>query len=102
MRRVYSSFDLLAVHHAKNVLETEGIRATVRNELLSSAMGELPPAECQPELWVLRDEDAPRAERLLRHGPQARGAAWRCPSCDEISEPQFTQCWKCGAAAAGA
>ena len=43
MQRVYSSFNLLAVHHAKNVLETEGIRATVKNEHLSSAMGELPP-----------------------------------------------------------
>ena len=99
MRRVYSSFNLLAVHHAKNVLETEGIRATVKNEHLSSAMGELPPAECQAELWVLCDDDAPRAERLLRHGPQADGAPWRCTECGEISEPQFTQCWNCGAAA---
>ena len=101
MRRVFSSFNLLAVHHAKNVLETEGIRATVKNEHLSSAMGELPPAECQAELWVLRDDDAPRAERLLRHGPPTVGAAWRCPECGEVSEPQFTQCWNCGAAAAG-
>ena len=97
MRRVYSSFSLIAVHHAKNVLETEGIRSIVRNELLSSAMGELPPAECLVELWVLRDDDAPRAEHLLRHGPQARGTAWRCAGCGEISEPQFTQCWKCSA-----
>ena len=47
MTRVYSSFDLLAVHHAKNLLEAEGIRAVVKNERLASAMGELPPAECQ-------------------------------------------------------
>ena len=97
MKRVYSSFNLLVVHHAKNVLETEGIRATVKNEHLSSAMGELPPAECQAELWVLRDDDAPRAERLLRYGPQADGMPWRCPDCGEVSEPQFTQCWNCAA-----
>ena len=98
MRRVYSSFNLLAVHHAKNVLETEGIRATVRNEHLSSAMGELPPAECQAELWVLRDNDAPRAERLLHNGPQAGGTPWRCAACGEVLEPQFTQCWNCSVA----
>ena len=98
MKRVYSSFNLLAVHHAKNVLETEGIRATVKNEHLSSAMGELPPAECPAELWVLRDDDAARAERLLRSGPQNGGVPWRCPDCGEVSEPQFTQCWNCSAA----
>ena len=100
MRRVFSSFDLAAVHHAKNVLQSEGIAATVRNEYLSSAMGELPPAECQVELWVLSDVDAPRAEALLR-APPRRGAPWQCSRCGERSEPQFTHCWKCGAAAAG-
>ena len=99
MQRVYSSFNLQAAHHAKNVLENEGIRATVRNEHLASAMGELPPAECQFEVWVLRDDDRARAEALLRQGPRGHGAAWRCTRCGEVSEPQFTQCWKCGAAA---
>ena len=99
MRRVYSSFNLAAVHHAKNLLEAEGIRATVRNEHLSSAMGELPPAECQFEVWVLRDDDGPRADTLLHHGPQLRGTPWRCGRCGEVSEPQFTQCWNCGTAA---
>ena len=98
MQRVFSSFNLLAVHHAKNVLETEGIRSTVKNEHLSSAMGELPPAECQAELWVLRNEDAPRAEQLLRYDARTGGAPWRCAACGEISEPQFTQCWNCAVA----
>lgn len=99
MRRVYGSFDLLAVHHARNILATNGIDALVRNEYLSSAAGELPPAECQIELWVLRDADAARAEALLRAGPPApqRQSVWRCERCGEVSEPQFTQCWSCGA-----
>jgi hypothetical protein len=99
LRRVFSSFNLAAVHHAKNVLQTEGIASAVRNEYLSSAMGELPPAECQIELWVLNDADASRAEALLRAPPQ-RGAPWQCPRCGERCEPQFTHCWKCGAPAA--
>ena len=68
MKRVYSSYNLAAVHHARNLLEVEGIRARVRNELLGSAMGQLPPIECQIELWVIDDADAERAERMLRLG----------------------------------
>ena len=98
LKRVYSSFNLAAVHHAKNLLQAEGVRAVVKNEMLSSAMGELPPAECQAEVWVLRDEDAETAERLLRayHAAAPGGPAWRCPRCGERSEAQFTQCWRCG------
>jgi len=97
MRRVFSSFDIVAVHHARNLLEAEGIGAVVRNERLASAMGELPPAECQAEVWVLDEADAARAERLLREGRPAAGAAWVCPACGEQLEPQFTQCWRCAA-----
>lgn len=99
MRRVYGSFDLVAVHHARNVLESEGIDAVVRNEILSSAAGELPPADCQIELWVLSDADAPRAEVLLRFdrdGLAGSGPPWHCDACGESSEAQFTQCWQCG------
>lgn len=102
MRRVYSSFDLIAVHHARNLLEASGIDAVVRNEILSSGAGELPPAECQVELWVLRDSDADRAQALLRHDEaSAHGGPgnWRCARCGEVCEPQFTQCWSCGGSA---
>jgi hypothetical protein len=97
VRRVFSSFDLVAVHHARNLLQAEGIRAEVRNERLASAMGELPPAECQAEVWVLDAGEAQRAERLLREGPPASGAPWACADCGEAMESQFTQCWRCGA-----
>jgi hypothetical protein len=95
LKRIFSSFNRIAVHHARNLLEAEGIEAEVRREMLSSAMGELPPAECQAELWVLRGEDAARAEEVLRR-PAVSGPAWNCEHCGESSGPQFTQCWKCG------
>jgi len=96
MKRVYSSHNLVLAHHCRNLLETEGIRTEVRNQMLSSAMGEIPPAECQAEVWVLRDEDVARAEEVLRRPPVA-GPDWECPGCGEISAAQFAQCWKCGA-----
>jgi len=96
MKRVYSSHNLVLAHHARNLLEAEGIETEVRNQMLSSAMGELPPAECQAEVWV-RGEDAPRAMEVLRR-PAATGPDWRCENCGEVSGPQFTHCWQCGGA----
>ena len=63
MKRVFSSFNQTAAYHARNLLEAEGIEVLVRNAMLSSAMGELPPAECQMELWVLDDADATAGPR---------------------------------------
>ena len=95
MKRVFSSFNLQLVHHQRNLLHTEGIEAVVRNEILSSGMGELPPAECQAELWVVNDQDAQRAEAILL-ATGVSGPRWAC-ACGETLEPQFTQCWRCGA-----
>ena len=98
MKRVFSSHNVVLVHHSRNLLEAEGIETEVRNQYLSSAMGELPPAECQPELWVLDDGDAARAEAILRR-PRPAGPDWLC-ECGETSGAQFTQCWRCGRARA--
>jgi hypothetical protein len=96
LKRVFSSYDQTAVYHARNLLEIEGIRTLVRNAALSSAMGELPPAECQAELWVLNDSDLKRAEEILSAKPAA-GPDWACTGCGETSAAQFSQCWRCGA-----
>jgi hypothetical protein len=98
MKRVFSSLNLAEIHHAKNLLEAEGVRAFVRNELLSGAMGELPFSECQAELWIADAADVVRAERVLREGlvrDAGKGVPWKC-ACGEILEAQFSQCWRCG------
>ena len=95
MKRVFGSYNQQLVHHAKNLLEAAGIRVLVRNQYLSSAMGELPPAECQAEVWILQDSDLARAEAVLRATAPA-GPDWTC-ACGETLGAQFTQCWRCGA-----
>ena len=94
MKKVFSSFNQTAVYHAQNLLQAAGIRAEVRNTILSSAMGELPPAECQAELWVLNPNDFHRAEEILAL-QTVSGPDWTC-GCGERLGPQFTQCWRCG------
>jgi hypothetical protein len=95
MKRVFSSHNAVLVHHSRNLLEAEGIETEVRNQMLSSAMGELPPAECQAELWV-HSAQVPQAEEILRR-PAVSGPDWTCASCGESSGAQFAQCWKCSA-----
>ena len=97
MKRVFSSHNQILIHHFRNLLEAEGIEGEVRNLRLASAMGELPPAECQAELWV-NDQDLPKAHDLIFRS-KTTGPDWTC-KCGENSGPQFTHCWKCGAARA--
>jgi len=94
LKRVFSSFNQTAVYHARNLLENAGIETLVKNAVLSSAMGELPPAECQAELWVLNDADYNRAEEILYR--PVTGEEWTC-ACGETLGGQFTQCWRCAA-----
>lgn len=97
MKRIFASINLVDVHHAKNLLDSAGIRTIVKNEMLASAIGQLPFNDCQPELWLTDDADAERARELLSEGPlrpAEKGAMWQC-ACGEISEAQFTQCWRC-------
>jgi len=98
MKLLYSSLKLLELHHLKNLLEAEGIRCLIRNELLSRLAGEIPFIECAPQLWLLDERDLERARRIVTDlGRQAEIAPpWKCPDCGEALEGQFSACWRCG------
>jgi hypothetical protein len=99
MQPLYSSLNLLEVHHLKNLLEAEGIRCHIKNELLSRLAGEIPFTECAPQLWLLNERDIERARQVV--ADFGRGAPakppWQCPDCGETLEGQFSACWHCGA-----
>jgi hypothetical protein len=99
MEPLASSLDLLEIHHLKNLLEAEGIRCWIRNELLARLAGEIPFTDCSLELHLVSEADRPRAEETLRAWRRARplGPAWTCPGCGERLEGQFSACWQCGA-----
>ncbi len=84
----------------KDLVEKSFIPCVTRNEYLSAASGEIPFTECYPELWILNDEDYPKAKEILDGwlAPQSDAPhSWSCPRCQEEIEGQFAACWKCGA-----
>ena len=97
MKTVYSAPNLALVSIFRNILEAHGIRCRIKNEFLSSGLGEIPPIECWPQLCV-EDDVFAEASRIVQENlaEDDQSAAWRCEACGEDIEGQFTQCWKCG------
>jgi hypothetical protein len=82
----------------RDLLEQSGIACTVKNEQLAGALGEIPPLECLPELWVLDDRALPQALEIVAEAtrPAPPGKAWRCRNCGEHNDGEFAACWRCG------
>jgi hypothetical protein len=103
MNRVFAARNPFEAHLVQGLLEAKGIEAEVRGEDLFSVRGEVPFEESLASVWVVADHQEEEAEALVAayirgESPDVLGAlAWRCPSCNEQHEPQFTVCWKCGA-----
>ncbi len=98
MKRIYSAPVLAIVENMKNVLQLYGIRSIITNQFLSAGIGELPPIESWPQLWVA-EENAERASELIEAIPKdlnGEEKTWICPKCNEEVEGQFTECWNCG------
>lgn len=100
MKKIYSSQDRLMTGHIKNILENEEIECIIKNEHLSSILGEIPPIECWAEVWIADDSHYDRAVQIVEKALTAQQmpqSTWHCPTCGEELEGQFTECWNCGA-----
>jgi hypothetical protein len=97
MKRVYRAATLLQVAHARNVLITAGIQCELRNQYLAGALGDLPMMETWPQLYVDDADERFALSALARANAVPSGLPWTCAECGEQLEPQFTQCWRCGA-----
>jgi hypothetical protein len=99
MKKLYSAQDLLMLGHLKSVLEARGIHCVLRNLHLTAAMGQLPPIECWPELWVWEDKQYAEAQTIVTRAfapLKSVKKSWKCRGCDEVIEGQFLECWNCG------
>ncbi len=98
MKRVYSEPSPIFIHQIKELLEDKGIKAILKNEMLSGGVGELPPTEVWPELWVLEDDDEEPAKAIVEsfiQSTKTQAKEWRCDNCGERVEGQFNICWNC-------
>lgn len=99
MKLLTTAPSIILINHYRNLLQSEGIDAFLRNEFLGSIVGEIPFQEVWPELWIKNNLDYDRAlqiidtETLLAESP---GEIWRCGNCGEDNEGQFAACWSCG------
>jgi hypothetical protein len=97
--RLYRASSVPEAHLLSGLLEAEGIRAIVKNELLAGAIGELPMMSALPEVWLVRGKDEPRARSVLeayrvRAGSKL-GPDVACPECGSENPSNFELCWKC-------
>jgi hypothetical protein len=82
-------------------LDAQGIPVSLAEAPLRGAMGEIPFQEIPAEIYLEDPALLAEARRLIaafRAGPgPVRGTVWRCASCEELHDPEFGSCWKCGA-----
>ncbi|MGH7144134.1 MAG: DUF2007 domain-containing protein [Planctomycetota bacterium] len=101
LRRGYLNDVSLAVDQA--TLKDAGIDCYLYQEPegAGAALYGIQPAEAY--LVLVNAADRPAAEQALAAAAQEARAEeaeppWRCAKCGETCDPQFTSCWKCGAA----
>jgi RNA polymerase subunit RPABC4/transcription elongation factor Spt4 len=100
MKKIFSSPIVGEIPRLRNMLEGAGIACLLRNEASAGLSPDLPMTECTPELWIQDDHRLAEALQIkadFQSAAAAVGNDWQCQKCGEISEPQFTSCWKCGA-----
>jgi lipopolysaccharide biosynthesis regulator YciM len=101
MIKVFEDFDLARVGHFQSVLAASGIRTLLKNQFMSSVMGEIPFVEVLPELWIIDDRDLSRAQELIRDllaRPLEDLPDWTCGNCGTEVASVFSHCWNCGRA----
>jgi len=100
MKQVYLAKDLVEAQMLKDFLSDQKIEVIVKGEFLMGAVGEIP-ADTSPSVWVVDEKYFDQARELVQlFGNQSiepvSDSVWKCLQCDELIEPQFSECWKCG------
>jgi hypothetical protein len=102
LKKLYVAKHPADAHLLKGLLEQQGIPSVIRGEGLFGVRGGTPlTPDTLPSVWVA-DEDYERARVLAAdydRGAQAVArpvSTWICANCGELSEEQFSECWKCG------
>ncbi len=101
MKQIYIASDVVSARIICDMLNSAGLEAHIRGELLTGAAGDLP-VNLFPTVWVVDDNDEDKALKLVEDFESSRpesqlfDSVWPCPDCTEVIDAQFTQCWNCG------
>ena len=99
MRKVFEHPASHEVGHYESILQSHGIATFIRNQNVSSLVGEVPFTSAYPELWVVDNEDYDAAISLLseyrRSLPAGLTSDWVCATCREAVPGSFSSCWNC-------
>lgn len=103
MIKVYTAEHPTEAYMVKGILEADGIECTVLGDILFAARGEVPlTPETAPSVWITDERRYARAREIVRGYEEANrrkrqaSASWRCSTCGEHHEEQFSHCWRCG------
>ena len=94
MRRLTQAPNLAIATLWADALKEEGIAASVQRQYLGGVVGELPPDQCLPEVWIHEASQEARAKVLLHDLQNVPQHRWTC-TCGELVEGGFEQCWNC-------
>lgn len=78
-----------------DLLGQAGIEVSVQRYFTSGIVGQIPPDQALPEVWVQDAADHDRARELLHAWQHAPHRHWACRGCGEIVDGPFEQCWNC-------
>lgn len=100
MKRFYQDYNRIKVYQVKELLEDNGIPVMLKNEMLQGAVGEVPPQDTNPEVWLVDNEWETKANQLLAEFESdliqlATEESWTCPQCNEMNEGNFSICFNC-------
>jgi len=98
MKRLQQAPNLALATLWADQLTGVGIAASVQRAFASGIVGQIPPDQALPEIWLTDDSQLSRARALLHEWQNQPHRVWACRSCTEMVEGPFEQCWNCGAA----
>ena len=103
MIKVFEAQHLSEAHLVCGLLHSKGISAEIQGSDLSPILGVgFGVPGVLPTVWISNPVDSERALGLVSqflkgNSSDTASPSWTCGQCQEIHEPQFSSCWKCGA-----
>ena len=106
LKKIYTARGRGDAYVLNGLLQAAGIESVIRGDdfVPLQSVGLLS-VDTRPSVWVLDDEhyeDALEMATEFAASPgeptESSAGSWRCRSCGETIEGQFTDCWNCGTA----